>query len=150
MKYIVYQTVNKVNNKIYIGVHGTETDDFDGYIGNGISIYRPATYMNPKTPFQFAVKKYGVKNFIRTTLKEFDNEKPNNAMAVIPTLIAVTFPVPNLKVNLSLKRLEKIVPTEIMIDTIPANDTGTSNCLYIVGHAPPSSASGSPKLINAK
>ena len=36
MKYIVYQTVNKINNKIYIGVHGTESDTFDGYIGNGI------------------------------------------------------------------------------------------------------------------
>lgn len=75
MKYIVYQTVNKINNKIYIGVHGTEIDEFDGYIGNGVSIYRPATYMNPKTPFQYAVKKYGVKNFIRTTIQEFDNEK---------------------------------------------------------------------------
>ena len=72
MKYIVYQTVNKVNNKIYIGVHGTETDDFDGYIGNGVSIYRPSTYMNPKTPFQFAVKKYGIKNFVRTTIKKFN------------------------------------------------------------------------------
>ena len=75
MKYIVYQTVNKVNNKIYIGVHGTEQDEFDGYLGNGVSIYRPATYMHPKTHFQFAVKKYGIKNFIRTTIKEFDNEK---------------------------------------------------------------------------
>ena len=76
MKYIVYQTVNKINNKIYIGVHGTETpDEFDGYLGNGINIYRPATYLNPKTPFQYAVKKYGVKNFIRTTIQEFDDEK---------------------------------------------------------------------------
>ena len=75
MKYIVYQTTCKINNKIYIGVHGTEIDGFDGYIGNGVSIYRPATYMNPKTPFQYAVKKYGVKNFIRTTLQEFENEK---------------------------------------------------------------------------
>ena len=75
MKYIVYQTTCKVNNKIYIGVHGTEQDGFDGYIGNGVSIYRPATYLNPKTPFQYAVKKYGVKNFIRTTIKEFNNEK---------------------------------------------------------------------------
>lgn len=74
MKYIVYQTVNKVNNKIYIGVHGTESDEFDGYIGNGVNIYRPSTYMNPKTPFQSAIKKYGYKNFIRTTIKEFDNE----------------------------------------------------------------------------
>lgn len=76
MKYIVYQTVNKINNKIYVGVHGTETpDEFDGYLGNGVSVYRPATYMNPKTPFQYAVKKYGVKNFIRTTLQTFDIEK---------------------------------------------------------------------------
>ena len=75
MKYIVYQTVNKVNNKIYIGVHGTTNpDEFDGYIGNGVSIYRPTTYMNPKTPFQYAIKKYGIKAFIRTTLKVFDNE----------------------------------------------------------------------------
>lgn len=81
MKYIVYQTVNKINNKIYIGVHGTETpDEFDGYLGNGISIYRPATYMNPKTPFQYAVKKYGVKNFIRTIIKEFDKEEDAYAL----------------------------------------------------------------------
>lgn len=37
MKYIVYQTTCKINNKIYIGVHGTEIDGFDGYIGNGVS-----------------------------------------------------------------------------------------------------------------
>ena len=48
-------------------------------------------------------------------------------MAVTHTLIAVTFPVPNLKVILSLARLETIVPIEIIIDIIPANDTGTSN-----------------------
>lgn len=75
MKYIVYQTVNKINNKIYIGVHGTtDPEEFDGYLGCGISIHRPATYMNPKTPFQYAVKKYGVKSFIRTTLKIFNTE----------------------------------------------------------------------------
>ena len=80
MKYIVYQTVNKVNNKIYIGVHGTELDEFDGYIGNGVNIYRPATYLHPKTPFQFAVKKYGIKNFIRTTIGEFNNEEDAYAL----------------------------------------------------------------------
>lgn len=31
--------------------------------------------MNPKTHFQYAVKKYGIKNFIRTTLKVFDTEE---------------------------------------------------------------------------
>jgi len=75
MKYIVYQTTCKINNKIYIGVHGTESDDFDGYLGNGVSIYRPATYLNPKTHFQYAIKKYGVKNFIRTTIQEFNSEQ---------------------------------------------------------------------------
>lgn len=76
MKYIVYLTKCLVNNKIYIGVHGTETpEDFDGYIGCGVSIYRPATYMHPKTPFQYAVKKYGPKKFSRTVLKVFDVEK---------------------------------------------------------------------------
>lgn len=74
MKYIVYQTVNKVNNKIYIGVHKTEDPlVFDGYIGNGIYINKPSSYWHPKTYFQYAVKKYGIKNFIRTTLKIFDN-----------------------------------------------------------------------------
>ena len=46
---IVYQTVNTVNKKIYIGIHQTATLDFDGYIGNGIWINQPSTYMNPKT-----------------------------------------------------------------------------------------------------
>lgn len=35
-KYIVYQTTNKINNKIYIGVHGIENEKFDGYLGCGV------------------------------------------------------------------------------------------------------------------
>lgn len=75
IKYIVYCTTCTVNNKIYIGVHKTNPDIFDGYIGNNVYVSRPSTYEHPKERFQYAVKKYGVKNFIRTTLKEFDNEK---------------------------------------------------------------------------
>jgi hypothetical protein len=38
MYYIVYKTTCLINDKIYIGVHKTETpNDFDGYIGCGIS-----------------------------------------------------------------------------------------------------------------
>lgn len=72
MKYIVYQTVNKVNGKLYVGVHKTENPDvFDGYIGNGIKIgYQ---LKNPKTTYQYALKKYGYDNFIRTTLYTFDS-----------------------------------------------------------------------------
>ena len=71
--YIVYQTVNTVNNKIYIGKHQTSSLEFDGYIGCGVYINQPNTYMNPVTNFQKAVKKYGTSSFIRTTLKIFDN-----------------------------------------------------------------------------
>lgn len=76
MKYIVYCTTNLVNNKIYVGVHKTEDPDkFDGYIGCGVKITMPSTFMNPKTPFQYAVKKYGIKNFKRTILYIFDDAK---------------------------------------------------------------------------
>lgn len=76
MKYIVYKTTNLVNNYIYIGVHKTENPDiFDGYIGCGIKINKPATYENPKTNFQIAVKQFGVKNFKRETLATFDSEE---------------------------------------------------------------------------
>lgn len=75
MKYIVYCTTNLINNKIYIGVHQTKNPDhFDGYIGNGIYVTQPSTYNKPKTKYQYAVKKYGPKNFKRITLQVFDNE----------------------------------------------------------------------------
>lgn len=74
MKYIVYQTTNKENGKLYIGVHKTENPDiFDGYIGNGI--YVGYSLENPKTVYQYALKKYGYNSFIRTTLKVFNTEE---------------------------------------------------------------------------
>ena len=73
MKYIVYCTTNLVNNKIYIGVHQEENPEkFSGYIGCGVKITMPSTYMNPKTAFQYAVKKYGPKNFKRSILYIYD------------------------------------------------------------------------------
>ena len=81
MKYIVYLTTNlksKVNgiNKVYIGVHQTENPEiFDGYIGCGVYVQQPSTYMYPKTPFQYAVKKYGTNAFQRQILYIYDDKE---------------------------------------------------------------------------
>lgn len=75
IKFIVYLTVNSKNRKIYIGVHKTNIDNFDGYIGCGVYINRPCTYKFSKTPFQFAVNKYGSDSFMRFTLANFENEE---------------------------------------------------------------------------
>lgn len=73
MKYIVYETTNLINSKIYIGLHKTEDPDhFDGYIGCGVYVNWPYTYENAKTAFQYAVKKHGPSNFRRKTLAIFD------------------------------------------------------------------------------
>lgn len=63
MFYIVYKTINLVNNKFYIGKHTQNLDpyQFDGYYGSGSQILN-------------AVKKYGKENFIRETLFVFNNE----------------------------------------------------------------------------
>lgn len=76
MKYIVYLTINTINRHIYVGVHATEDPKvFCGYIGCGVNIYKPHTYKNPKTSFQYAVKKYGVKAFERITLAVYDTKE---------------------------------------------------------------------------
>lgn len=70
ISYIVYKTLNLVNNKIYIGIHKTSNPyTFDGYLGCGVYTHNSSTYNNPTTAFQCAVKKYGTKNFKRTVLK---------------------------------------------------------------------------------
>lgn len=58
MRYILYLTVNMVNHKVYIGVHKTNPEIFDGYLGSG-------------TALKQAIKKYGKHNFKRIILKEF-------------------------------------------------------------------------------
>lgn len=76
MKYIVYLTLNKVNLKIYVGVHKTENPDiWDHYLGNGAYDNKPKTYQKGKEPFHAAIRKYGVSSFYRTTLHVFDTEK---------------------------------------------------------------------------
>ena len=73
MKYIVYITINLCNGKFYIGVHRTNPNTFDGYIGCGI--YR-ASQATKDYVLHKAVRKYGYENFKRTIIKIFpDNEE---------------------------------------------------------------------------
>lgn len=66
MNYIVYKTTNLINGKVYIGVHRTNPDIFDGYIGCGITKKDQKKKVNKGLPT--AVKKYGYYNFKRETL----------------------------------------------------------------------------------
>ena len=73
MKCIVYITINTINNKIYVGVHKTNTPyEFDGYLGCGVKVNDRYTYRFCHTPFEAAVNKYGPKKFKRYTLYVFD------------------------------------------------------------------------------
>lgn len=59
-KWILYQTTNLINNKIYIGVHKlSNTIDSKRYLGSGNAL-------------KLAIRKYGRKSFTRTTLTEFN------------------------------------------------------------------------------
>nr|DAE19930.1 MAG TPA: intron associated endonuclease [CrAss-like virus sp. ctYsL76] len=68
LKYIVYVTVNLCNGKLYFGVHRTNPNVFDGYIGCGIYRQSNATQ---KYPLHTAVRKYGYDNFKRTIIQIF-------------------------------------------------------------------------------
>ena len=65
MFYTIYKVTNKINGKIYIGKHQTQ-DLNDGYMGSGKLI-------------RAAIEKYGIENFEKEILFQFDNEAEMNA-----------------------------------------------------------------------
>ena len=65
MHYTIYKITNKANGKIYIGKHQTE-DLNDGYMGSGKRL-------------KDAIKHYGMDNFEKKILFQFDNETDMNA-----------------------------------------------------------------------
>lgn len=62
IKYVVYQTTNLVNGKIYVGQHKTIKGSKDYYIGSSSLIRQ-------------AIKKYGHENFKCEILHEFDTRE---------------------------------------------------------------------------
>lgn len=64
--YLIYQTTNNVNGKIYIGKHETFNID-DNYFGSGKHLLN-------------AINKYGLKNFTKTILIELQNAEEMNLL----------------------------------------------------------------------
>ena len=73
IKYIVYQTTNLINGKIYVGVHRTNVDIFDFYYGCGFS--KKDQKKSVTKGFPAAIRKYGMENFKRETLFEYPDTK---------------------------------------------------------------------------
>ena len=73
-KWLVYKTINKKDGKYYIGISYEDPNNLDqNFFGSGIYKDDPYTYQYSKTPLQWAVKTFGVNNFIRSIISIQDD-----------------------------------------------------------------------------
>lgn len=62
IKFIVYKTTNLITGQYYYGKHRQVSDTFDGYFGSSRTLIKD-------------IEKFGMDNFTRETLYEFDSEQ---------------------------------------------------------------------------
>lgn len=115
----VYKTVNKINGKIYIGVHSTDKLE-DCYLGSGDAI-------------KAAIKKYGKENFYREIIKIFNSR--SEAFDYEKQLVDESFIKLNSNYNLDLGgtgcNIIKIKPfSEETIQRLREMNTGEKNHFY--------------------
>lgn len=93
-KYIIFITKNKFVeidgiSRILVGIHYTDPEYFDGYLGDYVNARQINTFKYPKTPFQVDVKKYGSDGFERLTLATFNTYE--EAKRVYDTIVTRDF-----------------------------------------------------------
>ena len=82
LKWIFYITTNILNGYFYFGVHRTNPNINDGYIGCGIYRQSDANKIaKNNNQLALAVKKYGYNNFKRTTIKIFPDTEEGKEIA---------------------------------------------------------------------
>lgn len=73
-KWLVYKTTNKKDGKYYIGISYEDPNNIDqNFLGSGIYKNDPYTYQYSKTPLQWAVKTFGINNFVKSIISIQDD-----------------------------------------------------------------------------
>lgn len=91
MNYIVYKTTNLINGKIYVGIHKTDLNKKQSYIGCGVS--KKDQKRNVKVGFPAAVHKYGYASFKREILfiYPYSKEGLNSALSKEAEIVTEEF-----------------------------------------------------------
>lgn len=86
--FLIYKITNLVNGKYYIGQHQTK-DPYDNYMGSGLLIIK-------------AINKYGIDNFSKSILFDFDNKNSMNNKEKELVPLSACYPYNPLSYNLAI------------------------------------------------